>query len=736
MRSSPIGAGFEASSTFIPPYDLDEQNKRIEDICKNYPAIKIKIEELKKRILDNPSLLRFNNQEDVVNFLISEAVILRTSKYKKLPPDADSQFPEIVKDCRENIFFALKIEELESKIDSADLFHAIGVYHTRGWARDASPEEAFKYFSIASQLENTPSKHNLASAYFYGEGTEKNPDKALKILFELTKKINNSDEYSPDLAYNSLYLIAAAYENGDGVEKDQEKAFYILEYLALKKNYTKAKTRLATYYLHNFVLHEGDEDEEYNDIEDNNYELINSDNPIIKDVDKAINLLIAADEEGDKQARNYLRDIIINFIDDNSEYSLYHDITPAKLLEISQYLANKNDPIGLLNMARIYSSGELVAQNIDEAANLIKKAIESKEKIGQQISNSIWHITQTAGAGADYRLGIELTEYFLQIYKDVESDADLIRNAKCNLSLCYLDANQPEDVIKLLKEDPELCKNRQTVLISTANVFTIKGDIEKAKILLESVTEEGLKDQRSKALLAIGSESVNNMETLFYGAKIIQSLIEQNFELAVVRSLVFYNKMHNSAALYDDKKDDTKTALYLSFAINNSPDFEPGNVILKTSWTKWSGYDFFITSPNSTPLSKEEIIQFIRNLSQNEEVARARIAKNDTAFYKDTLVSDAIKFSLRDRDGNDLLSREDLIEIKMELKGAIRIGGGDTKKNSSFKNLEKFIEEAKNRPETNFEAASGSSRASPHVSIQNPIGASAAASSSLGVRPR
>ena len=79
--------------------------------------------------------------------------------------------------------------------------------------------------------------NNLAICYEYGEGTEKNLEKA---LFWFQKAAENGEE----IATNNL---AICYENGEETEKNLEKAFYWYQKV-VENGYNNSKLSKYTFY--------------------------------------------------------------------------------------------------------------------------------------------------------------------------------------------------------------------------------------------------------------------------------------------------------------------------------------------------------------------------------------------------------------------------------------------------------------------------------------------------------
>lgn len=101
--------------------------------------------------------------------------------------------------------------------------NSLGYIYCSDRLGDPDYEKAFYYFSYAASQGVVEATYKLSDLYRKGHGTEKNPDKAWKLLSELYRNCNKKkkDKHKyPDI----MLRIGYCYRDGIGVEKDLSKA--------------------------------------------------------------------------------------------------------------------------------------------------------------------------------------------------------------------------------------------------------------------------------------------------------------------------------------------------------------------------------------------------------------------------------------------------------------------------------------------------------------------------------
>ncbi|CAB4438298.1 unnamed protein product [Rhizophagus irregularis] len=107
------------------------------------------------------------------------------------------------------------------------------------WRRNRKNfEKAFHWYQKAAEKDHINAMFHLANIYYDGKGTEKNFEKAFHWFQKAAEKNHTY----------SMFNLATCYNNGEGIaEKNFEKAFY-WSHKAAEDGCTEAMINLAIYY--------------------------------------------------------------------------------------------------------------------------------------------------------------------------------------------------------------------------------------------------------------------------------------------------------------------------------------------------------------------------------------------------------------------------------------------------------------------------------------------------------
>ena len=134
------------------------------------------------------------------------------------------------------------IDEIIAMVNSGDVnaINELGYRYFYGEGVEKNKEKAFQLYNDASKKGSIKAKFNLAMCYYNGDGTERNATLSFDILKEFAEKHND---------YRSYYYLGEIYFWGDLGKIDYEKAyFYYNESLKINPDYLKAKFCIAYAY--------------------------------------------------------------------------------------------------------------------------------------------------------------------------------------------------------------------------------------------------------------------------------------------------------------------------------------------------------------------------------------------------------------------------------------------------------------------------------------------------------
>lgn len=266
-------------------------------------------------------------------------------------------------------------------------------------------DEAFHYFEFAADKGCIDAMFRLGECYFYGEGTEKNLEKAFELYIKAA-------EYHHDAA---TYCVALCYDYGYGTQKNKKLAF---------EWYKKAARLGHVYAINNlgvcYVRGEG----------------------VDKNVKKAIACYSVASREGDANSSNSLGRIY------EIGYGVEKDI--SKAIEFYEKAASLGDSSGAFNLARCYQFGMGVDKDVSKAVDwYIESSPEEKERVKEMFLST--NIATLSGADA-YKVATFLLEFNDDICKSKALDL-LIYSAENS----FTDARKY--IAKLFLESDEAVKS-------------------------------------------------------------------------------------------------------------------------------------------------------------------------------------------------------------------------------------------------------------------------------------
>ena len=238
-------------------------------------------------------------------------------------------------------------------------------------------ENAIKWYEKASEKGDGSSTHNLAILYFYGGGTEKNPEKA----FELLKK-------------------AAEQGNEDSLE--------VLE--NLKKDYEKSKNKKEE--PKSVIINEDedsdededwdededleDDDEWYEDTGEGEEETIESDN-IFDEYEKVENEVKEKNQQTVKTAKGKEKELLEVFI---------NDISSPELPEERYFKDCKNPDLAFYKLGEMYYYGDFIQQDYYKAFRCYAKATELGNLYARRMLSFMYYYGE--GVEKNYEKAVKL----------------------------------------------------------------------------------------------------------------------------------------------------------------------------------------------------------------------------------------------------------------------------------------------------------------------------------------
>ena len=124
--------------------------------------------------------------------------------------------------------------------DVASCF-SVGRFCETGNGMDRDELEAFYWYSKASSLGHAEATGALGDCYYYGRGTEKDREKAVKFYELALERMDDLEEYP--YMKRSLTNFANCLLSGDGTEKDPERA---VKYYKMAGRYAPAEYALGS----------------------------------------------------------------------------------------------------------------------------------------------------------------------------------------------------------------------------------------------------------------------------------------------------------------------------------------------------------------------------------------------------------------------------------------------------------------------------------------------------------
>ena len=264
----------------------------------------------------------------------------------------------------------------------------------------------------------------LGVCYFYGEGVEKDIDKAIELLREASKQ---GEE-------NAQYYLGICYYNGEGVEKDVEKYIELIESAANQGN-SDAITELGIIYKEGKIKS--------------------------KNTYMAIELFKQAANKGNPDAQVYLG--ICYFYGEGVEQDF------SKAFKLFKEASKKQNGYAEMNLGICYKDGYGIKKDINRAIELFEKSINrgiiqaqvylgvcyyEGEGIARDINKAMELFEKSANEG--YRVGYTYLGICYYEGKGIKKDINKAikffekaseqgeKNAKMNLALCF-ERNQIKD---------------------------------------------------------------------------------------------------------------------------------------------------------------------------------------------------------------------------------------------------------------------------------------------------
>ena len=232
-------------------------------------------------------------------------------------------------------------------------------------------ENAIKWYEKASEKGDGSSTHNLAILYFYGGGTEKNPEKA----FELLKK-------------------AAEQGNEDSLE--------VLE--NLKEEYEKSKNKKEE--PKSVIINEDedsdededweDDDEWYEDTGEGEEESIESDN-IFDEYEKVENEIKEKNQQTVKTSKDKEKELIELII---------NDISCPELPEERYFKDCKNPDLAFYKLGEMYYYGDSIQQDYYKAFRCYAKATELGNLYARRMLSFMYYYGE--GVEKNYEKAVKL----------------------------------------------------------------------------------------------------------------------------------------------------------------------------------------------------------------------------------------------------------------------------------------------------------------------------------------
>lgn len=118
------------------------------------------------------------------------------------------------------------------------LTEGLGICYEFGFGVEENNTEAFKYYTLAAEKDNTASKYRLGLCYKYGTGTTEN----------MTEAYNWFSKAAENEHFNAQYETAMMLLDGKGVAQDEQKAVEMLKKIA-EDDHDDAQFELGNCYL-------------------------------------------------------------------------------------------------------------------------------------------------------------------------------------------------------------------------------------------------------------------------------------------------------------------------------------------------------------------------------------------------------------------------------------------------------------------------------------------------------
>ena len=152
----------------------------------------------------------------------------------------NGSIPELAKyrDDEKAVIAYQKLIELGNPDYSGNAAFDLGEMFAEGRGVIENKQEAFNYYSIASEYGNLNAKAKLMQAYYFGNGVEKSNIDAAKYANQIVN--SNADDYLPE-AYYCLHKCA------DETEQYGDSMRYAKAYIACKKAKPEKKEELLQY---------------------------------------------------------------------------------------------------------------------------------------------------------------------------------------------------------------------------------------------------------------------------------------------------------------------------------------------------------------------------------------------------------------------------------------------------------------------------------------------------------
>ena len=134
--------------------------------------------------------------------------------------------------------------DIAEKYNHDVAYYYLGEIHYYGEIGKKDYEKAFYYYNEALKInpESEKVKYAIAYSYFYGQGVEKNIEKA----FEIFKDLEEKNEYE-----SAYIFLGKCYYYGKGTQKDYEKAMlYFNKSIECEEDIKEAKYYLGVLYMY------------------------------------------------------------------------------------------------------------------------------------------------------------------------------------------------------------------------------------------------------------------------------------------------------------------------------------------------------------------------------------------------------------------------------------------------------------------------------------------------------